>query len=77
MIDDPLNRLKVKRGTSLPQAKLNEKLVARIRAEYSASRDIIQYLTQGYSAKSLAKKYGVHERTMENVLRGETWSHVT
>ena len=76
MIDDPLNRLKVKRGFELPQSKLNESLVKRIREEYEVARKERERLQREYSAKGLAKKYGVHIRTMEKMLSGETWGHV-
>ena len=73
MIDDPLNRLQVKRGDALPQSKLNEKLVIQIRARYERARIIAEANT----AKALAKEYGVHLRTMEKMLAGETWGHVS
>jgi len=76
MIDDPLNRLKVKRGDALPQSKLNEKLVRQIRRDYAEAREEIKRLQTHYSAKGLAKQYGVHVRTMDKVLTGETWGHV-
>lgn len=76
MIDDPLNRLKVKRGNDLPQSKLNEKLVKQIRSDYQQAREEILFLQKNYSAKALAKKYGVHVRTMEKMLSGETWGMV-
>lgn len=76
MIDDPLNRLKVKRGIELPQSKLNEKLVKKIREEYAQAQAEIKRLRSQYSSKALAKEYGVHVRTMDKVLTYETWSHV-
>lgn len=76
MIDDCMNRLKVKRGFDLPQAKLNEKLVSQIRSDYQQAREEIEFLQSNYSAKALAKKYGLHVRTIEKMLSGETWSHV-
>ena len=76
MIDDPLNRLKVKRGTQLPQAKLNESTVRLARQEYENARQEIQRIHREYSIKGLAKKYGVSPTTMEKALSGATWSHV-
>ena len=76
MIDDPLNRLKVKRGMDLPQSKLNEKLVKKIRQDYREAREEIKRLQTKYSSKGLAKEYGVHVRTMDKVLTYETWRHV-
>lgn len=76
MIDDPLNRLKVKRGSDLPQSKLNETLVRKIREDYETARAEIKRLQTEYSSKGLAKRYGVHHRTMDKVLSGETWSHI-
>ena len=76
MKDDVLNRLKVRRGFDLPQSKLNEALVKRIRKDYEGARKERERLEREYSAKGLAKKYGVHIRTMEKMLSGETWGHV-
>lgn len=76
MIDDPLNSIKVKRGDELPHSKLNEKLVRQIRSEYQQAREEILFLQKNYSAKALAKKYGVHHCTMEKMLCGITWGHV-
>ena len=72
MIDDVQNMLKVKRGNDLPQSKLNEKLVTQIRQRHKRAREIAAANT----AKALAKEYGVHHRTIEKVLSGESWRYV-
>jgi hypothetical protein len=76
MIDDPLNRLKVKRGQYLPQSKLTEEKVIKARKDYDRARLLIQRIQSRYSIKGIAKQYGVHYRTMEKALSGETWSHL-
>lgn len=75
MIDDPLNRTKVKRGEELPQAKLNQKKVAEIR-ELVEIRQAMKKRASELSNANLAKKYGVHVRTIDRVTTGETWGHV-
>lgn len=75
MIDDPLNRLSVKRGSQLPHAKLNEAQVSEIL--YSVDlRNRLRERASALSNKALAKKYGVHYRTIERVVQGETWGYV-
>lgn len=76
MKDDPLNRLKVKRGEDLPQSKMTEYQVIKARQDYERARLLIQRIQSNYSAKGLADRYGVHHRTMEKILSGETWSHL-
>ena len=55
------------RGTELPHAKLNDQKVRELRAKYR-----LRVVT----AKDLAAEYGVHVRTIEKVLRFESWRHV-
>lgn len=74
--NDPLHFLKFKRGDELPQSKMNEESVREARKIYEESREAIKKLNDEFSANGLAKRYGVHVRTMERILRYETWSHV-
>lgn len=75
MIDDPLNRLKVKRGFDLPQAKLNDTLVKEIRATAKLREEVRKLLSQ-YSNENIAKEYNVHPNTVDKLIQGYTWSHV-
>ena len=76
MIDDPLNRLSVLRGEDLPWSKLDEETVRKARRDYERARLVVQRIQSQYSIKGMAKKYGVHHRTMHKALTGETWSHI-
>jgi hypothetical protein len=76
MIDDPLNRLSVLRGEDLPQSKLDEYKVRKARSDYERARLVVQRIQARYSVKGIANRYGVHHRTMEKALSGETWSHI-
>lgn len=76
MIDCPLNRLKVKRGEDLPQSKLTEADVKRIRRQYARYRMLRARLDARYTAKGLARTYNVHVRTIEKILTGEGWTHI-
>lgn len=69
-------RLYAVRGSKLPQAIVNEALVAKIRHQYARKQRLIQQLNATYSAAALAKRYGLHPRTVEKILRRETWAHV-
>lgn len=73
---DCTNRFKVKRGSALPHAKLTEDDVRLIRQLHEYKRREIERLNRELSAKGLAEKFGVHYRTVEKVLMGETWYHV-
>jgi hypothetical protein len=54
-----------KRGSDLPQSKLNPELVREIRTN-----------RHGMTAKAQAAKYGVHYRTIEKVRHFASWRHV-
>jgi len=75
MIDDPLNRLKVKRGEALPQSKLSEDDVRRIRKAVER-RELLRKEASALTNKRLAEQLGVHQRTVEKVIQGYSWCHV-
>lgn len=75
MIDDTHNRLKVKRGSQLPWAKLDEGDVALIRQLVEERERHRQAASELTNAK-LAEKFGVHVRTIDRVTTGENWGHV-
>lgn len=69
-------RMYARRGTELPQAKLDEATVARIRRLHARKQRLVAHLNRKYSAAGLAASLGIHVRTVEKVLRGDTWFHV-
>jgi len=74
VIDDPLNRTKVLRGSQLPHAKLTEddvRLIREIVDEREAMRRRLKTMTNA----AIARKFGVHLRTIDRVATGETWIH--
>lgn len=73
MID---KRLSVKRGDQLPHAKLTNDDVRNIRALID-HREELKRQASLLSNKRLAEKYNVHQRTIEKVSSGFSWSHVT
>ena len=75
MIDDPLNRLKVLRGSQLPQAKLTESDVKEIHRMVQVREDY-RMRARDLSNAKIAEKFGVHKRTVEKVIQGYSWSHV-
>lgn len=64
------------RGAELPQAKLNETLVRRIRAEHAAKEEIKRTLDKEFSAEAFARRYGVSVNTVTKVLSYATWRWV-
>lgn len=60
------------RGGELPQTKLTEEDVGLIRMA-AITREVLRDDLRKLSNASLAKRFNVHPRTIEKVLRGETW----
>ena len=75
MIDDPLNRNKVKRGMDLPQSRLTDDDVRNIRSLIEHRADLLNQAKQ-LTNKKIAEMYGVHFRTIDRISTGETWGHV-
>ena len=48
--------------------------VAEIRSAARQRQSLRQYIAANLSNAALAKKFGVHERTIEKILSRETWS---
>lgn len=65
-----------KRGKELPQAKLLDVEVERIRSAAKQREKLRAYIRENLSNLALAKEYGVHVRTIEKILQYDTWSHV-
>ena len=64
------------RGEQLPQSKLTADSVREARKLHREALQSVRELQEEFSAKGLAKRYGVHYRTMEKALSWETWRHV-
>ena len=75
MIDDPLNRLNVLRGSALPQSKLTEEKVREI-WQIVARRNALKAELSGMTNQAIANRYGVHIRTIDRVTALESWGHV-
>lgn len=75
MIDDPLNRTKVKRGSELPWAKLTEDDV-RLINELIAERNKLKAQLSALTNRAIAEKFGVHIRTIDSITGGWAWTHV-
>jgi hypothetical protein len=67
---------KAAHGNELPQSKLTPLLVIEIRRRNEEKQKRIAELNAKYSAKAIAADLGVHVRTIEKVLRYESWRHV-
>ena len=75
MIDDPLNRLKVKRGEELPHSKLTNDDIKLIHQAVEHRNELRKQASQ-LSNRSLAEKFGVHYRTIDKVTAGYSWTHL-
>lgn len=76
MIDDVMNRTKVKRGEVLPQSKLSSLDVHVIRQAIK-ERERLKAEYHELSSRVLAEKFGVHQRTIERIAQGYPWVHVS
>lgn len=65
-VRDRLLRNRGTKGTSVPCAKLNERIV----------REIFKESKRGMSGRAIARKIGVAQTTVNNVLKRFTWKHV-
>ena len=65
----------MRKGSELPWSKLSESDVKLI-LDCVEERKRLRAQANELSTKSLAEKFGVHRRTIENVISGETWGHV-
>ena len=64
------------RGTELPHTKLQDEDVMAIRSAARQRNNLRQHIRDNLSNEALARKHGVHIRTVEKVLQHYTWSHV-
>ena len=65
----------VRRGMELPQTKLMPLDVSEIRSAARQREKLRAHIKDNLSNAALAKKFGVHERSIEKVLSRESWSH--
>lgn len=68
-------KLTAKRGSELPHAKLTEDDAVAIRKLHARKQRAIARLNERYSAAGIAKRYGVHVRTVERILQRTGWVH--
>lgn len=54
------------RGSGHPNAKLTEQTV----------KEIKHWITGGFSQRSIAKAYGVHQKQIHSISTNKTWTHV-
>ena len=71
-----MSYLKSLQGSDLPQSKLNDSIVRRIRREFDLKERIKKLLDEEYGAEAQAKRYGVNVNTIHKVNTYSTWRHV-
>lgn len=64
------------RGQDLPHSKLLDIDVIDIRSAARQRKALLQHIRDNLSNAALAKRFGVHERTIEKVLSRESFSHL-
>lgn len=57
------------RGETHGKRKLNNSIVKQIQKEY-------QFKSKDNNTNSLAKKYGVNQSTIYNIIKNKTWNHI-
>lgn len=65
-----------RRGNQLTHAKLCPEKVKQIRDAVAKRDDLKQYIREELSNDALAKKLGVHVRTIERVTQNTAWFHI-
>lgn len=65
----------VARGADLPQTKLMPAHVADIRSAGRQREQLRAYIRDNLSNAALAKKFGVHERSIERALTHQNFCH--
>lgn len=64
------------RGEELPHAKLTNDDIEDIRSAIVQRENLRKHIKSTLTNEALAKKYGVHIRTIEKVTTNLTWWHV-
>lgn len=64
------------RGQDLPQSKLLDMDVIDIRSAARQRTKLMQYIRDNLSNAAIAKRHGVHVRSVEKILSYETWGHL-
>lgn len=64
------------RGQELPQSKLLDMDVIDIRSAKRQRDALLAHIKENLSNDALAKRFGIHQRTLEKILSRETWSHL-
>lgn len=64
------------RGQELPQTKLLDMDIIDIRSAHRQRIKLLDYIRNNLSNEALAKKHGVHVRSIEKIVSYETWGHV-
>jgi hypothetical protein len=65
-----------KRGFDLPQTKVPPEGIADIRAAAIRRVELRREITDLYSNRALAKRWGVHDSTIEKILKYEIARHL-
>lgn len=65
-----------KRGEDLTHSKLTAGQVAEIRAAKVQRETMLETIRNNLGNAALAKRFGVHIRTIEKALSQETWRHI-
>lgn len=64
------------RGQDLPQSKLLDLDVVQIRSAMRQRENLRKHIKENLSNEALAKKHGVHVRTIEKISTYESWGHI-
>lgn len=65
-MEDAVSRGRTNKGSSNPQAKLNEEIVLEMRRQYS----------EGVSQAEIGRAFGVSQTVAGRAINGKTWRHV-
>lgn len=65
-----------RRGQELTQTKLQDEDVISIRSAVKQRDNLRKYIRENLSNEAMAKKFGVHVRTVEKCISYESFGHI-
>jgi len=64
------------RGQDIAKSKLTDIDVVDIRSAKRQRDNMLKYIKENLSNESIAKRHGIHIKTLEKILMGKTWTHI-
>lgn len=63
-------------GQDCNLAKLTDIDIIDIRSAKRQRHNLLKYIKENLSNEAIAKRHGIHVKTLEKILSGRTWKHL-